>query len=102
MSRIHEKDSAMFVAYDDHEFSSVCSSEKGLMRAILTTALMDLKKDGVLGRKALEYFHSDEEDYIFSFKSICGYLDIDAIVIQKYASAIHAAQKNAKKRTRVP
>jgi hypothetical protein len=71
-----DRDTAIFTAFDDFEHG-VSDAEASLFRAILTTALTDLKKDGLEGRKAREYFLSDEEDYLFSFQSICGYLDLD-------------------------
>ena len=52
-----------------------------LMRAIILRAIEDLNRPGELRDDALAFFNGDnddeEEDYIFSFKSICGYLGFD-------------------------
>ena len=45
------------------------------------SALNDLKKQGELGRKATEFFMSSDDEYIFSFRSICDYLSVDPLRI---------------------
>ena len=72
-----EKNTAIYVAYDDTQAFDGVGPEKHLLLAILLSALSDLKKPGDAGRKAVEYFLSTEDDYIFSFQSICDYLAID-------------------------
>jgi hypothetical protein len=49
-----------------------------LLLAILISALEDLKSDNRAGRKAREFFLSTEEDYVFSFRSICDYLHLSS------------------------
>jgi hypothetical protein len=71
-----DRDTAIYTAYDDFE-QELAPAEASLLRAILSTALSDLEKNGLEGRRAREYFLSDEEDYLFSFHSICEYLNID-------------------------
>jgi hypothetical protein len=78
----NEKNSSLYVAYDDSE-SSLNSSETELLLAILLTAIEDLKDEGRKSRKAREFFLSKEEDYLFSFLSICDYLNVSATVILK-------------------
>ena len=72
-----ERNTALFTAYDDHE-QDLDPAAASLLRAVLNTAILDLEKDGIPGRLAREYFLSDEQDYLFSFQSICSYLNIDA------------------------
>ena len=72
-----EKNTAIYVAYDDAQPFDGVGPEKHLLLAILLSALSDLKKPGDAGRKAVEYFLSSDDDYIFSFQSVCDYLAID-------------------------
>ena len=72
-----KKNTAIYIAYDDFEPIDISLPEKNLLKAILLTAMSDLKKEGMTGRKAMEYFLNPEEEYLFSFRSICGFLDID-------------------------
>ena len=71
------KDTAIYIAFDDHTQFDPARPEKDLLRAILMNALSDLKKPGELSRRAKEYFLSTEEDYLFSFQSVCNFLDVD-------------------------
>ena len=72
-----ERNTAIYVAYDDVRPHDGSVPEKNLLVAILLNALNDLKKPGDTGRKAVEFFLNAEDDYIFSFQSICDYLAID-------------------------
>ncbi len=71
------KDTAIYVAYEDHEPLDESASERNLMSAILMNAMIELNHNGEAGRRAREYFLSKEDDYLFSFRSICNYLSID-------------------------
>ncbi len=73
-----EKDTAIYVAFDDNEPLDPSVPEKNLLRAILVTAMADLKKSGEVARRAREYFLSADEAYIFSFRSVCDFLNVDA------------------------
>jgi len=73
-----KKNTAIYVAYEDRKPKDSALPEKNLLRAVLLTAMNDLKRNGETAQKAMEYFLSPEEDYIFSFRSVCNYLDIDA------------------------
>lgn len=75
--RNEDKDIALFTAYEDAEPFDPAGPEKNLLLAVLTSALSDLKQDGQPARRATEFFLSSDEDYIFSFRGICSYLDID-------------------------
>lgn len=75
--RADEKELAIFTAYDDEEPYDVARPEKSLLLALLLNALSDLNKNGEPHRKATEFFMNEEEDYIFSFRTICSYLSID-------------------------
>lgn len=72
-----DKNTAIYIAYEDYEPRDPTVPEKNLLRAILVTAMADLKKPGEPGRRATEYFLSEEEDYIFSFVSVCNFLNVD-------------------------
>ena len=66
-------------------FDSVCE----LMRAIMLRAIEDYNSPGELREEAIKYFfgltganssdcsQEDNEEYIFSFKNICGHLGLD-------------------------
>ena len=71
-----ETDRVMHVAYEDFEHE-LSLAEITLLRAILSSALVDLEREGMEGRKAKEYLLNEEEDYLFSFHSICSYLDLN-------------------------
>jgi len=71
------KNTAIYIAYDDLEPTDIALPEKNLLKAILLTAMADLRKQGATSRRAMEYFLNPEEDYLFSFRSVCGFLDID-------------------------
>jgi len=73
-----QKDTVIYIAYDDFEAFDSARPEKNLLLAILLTAMNDLKKNGQAARKALEYLLNPDEEYIFSFRSVCEHLDIDA------------------------
>jgi len=69
--------SVAFTGFDDHEQRELATPEKNLLRAILMNAIADLTRPGEMHRKATEFFTSKEEDYLFSFQSICSYLEIE-------------------------
>lgn len=73
-----DRNTAIFVAYEDHQETELAVPERELLRAILRSALIDVKKaksEEEL-RKALHYVLSGDEDYIFSFRSICQFLNL--------------------------
>ena len=80
-----ERDTAIYVAFDDDEPLDFTKAEKRLLHAILETAMNDLRRPGRFSQRAREYFLSSDEDYIFSFRSICNFLDVDANRILKHA-----------------
>lgn len=73
-----EKTAVAHVGFEELEPADPSQPEKELLRAILVTALNDVKKSGDEKRKATEFFLSPDDDYIFSFLSICDYLKLDA------------------------
>ena len=72
-----DKEIAIFSAYEDEQVWDPTTPEKNLLRAMLLTAMADLRKTGDVGRQAREYFLSNENDYLFSFRSVCDYLNVD-------------------------
>ncbi|MFM1848861.1 MAG: hypothetical protein RL417_2335, partial [Pseudomonadota bacterium] len=75
--RENDKNTAIYVAYEEAVPFDPAAPEKNLLRAVLLSAMLDLKKPGDAGRRAVEYFLSPDEDYIFSFASICQFLNVD-------------------------
>lgn len=71
------KDSAIFVAFDDWDHPELATPERSLLRAVLLNAVADLRRPGEHARKATDFFLNKDEDYMFSFHSICSYLNID-------------------------
>lgn len=71
-----EKDTSLFVAYEEHEGFDVAEAEKNLMRAILKSAMEDIRKKGEPHRDARRYLLSEEEHYLYSFKSVCYHLNL--------------------------
>ena len=74
---IEEKKTTINIAYDDQEPLDSALAERNLLRAILLTAMSDLKKPGEPTKRATEYFLNPDDEYLFSFVSICNHLDID-------------------------
>jgi hypothetical protein len=72
-----DRNTAIYVAYEEYVPRDPVAPERGLLIAVLLSALADLRHEGEDGRRAAEYLLSPEEDYLFSFRSVCGFLDID-------------------------
>jgi len=53
------------------------SAVSELMRAIILRTIEDLSTEGELREEALEYLNDEDEEYIFSFNSICRYFGFD-------------------------
>lgn len=68
---------SIHIAYEDESPFDVVAPEKGLLNAILLSAYLDLNKTGPDRRKAIEYFLDPDQNYIFSFRSICEFLSVD-------------------------
>lgn len=73
-----ERNHIAYKGFEELEPHDPSVPEKELLRAILVTALNDIKKMGDDKRKATEFFLSPDDDYVFSFLSICDYLRLDA------------------------
>jgi hypothetical protein len=69
-------DSAIYTAYDDFKGMDSAEAEKNLMRAILKSAMDDIRKRGEPSKEALTYFLSEEDYYLFSFLSVCRHLGL--------------------------
>ena len=52
-------------------------AERRLMRALLDSAIEDLKEEGESYKSALKFFLSKNEQYAFSFRNICRELTLD-------------------------
>jgi len=71
------KNTAIYVGFDDFEQVELATPEKNLLRAILLNAIADVNRPGEFSRRAKDYLLSKEEDYIFSFQSVCSFLNIN-------------------------
>ena len=72
-----DKNTAIYVAYEDCVPYDPATPEKNLLRAMLLGAMLDLNKPGEVGRHAVEYFLSSDEESLFSFQSVCSHLQVD-------------------------
>lgn len=72
-----KRNTAIFTAFDDSEAPELATPERNLLRAVLLNAISDMNRDGEFSRKARDYFLNKEEDYLFSFQSVCGFLNIN-------------------------
>ncbi|MEY4667365.1 MAG: hypothetical protein RL518_64 [Pseudomonadota bacterium] len=71
------KNTAIYVGFDDYEQPELATPEKNLLRAILLNAIADVNRPGEFSRRAKDYFLSKEDDYIFSFQSVCSFLNVN-------------------------
>lgn len=71
-----KEETAIFIAHEDHVHRDIAESEKNLMRAILRTAMDDLRKRGEVHRDARRYFLGTEDFYLYSFRSVCHHLQL--------------------------
>ena len=85
------KETSVYVAFEDAEPLDSAHPEKRLLRAILLSALSDLKKAGDPSRQAIQYFLNQSEEYIFSFRSVCSYLEIDPKRVLQVAGLMERA-----------
>lgn len=82
------KNTSIYIAYDDDEPVDLANPEKNLLRAILTAAMTDLRRSGDSQKHAMEYMLDTDEEYLFSFRSICTLLDIDHIRVLRAAGLV--------------
>ena len=78
-----ERQTVIYIAYDDFEPFDTAIPEKELLRAVLINAIDDLHHGGLEGRRAAEFFLNldESEDYLFSFVSICRHLELNPTVV---------------------
>lgn len=72
-----DKNTAIFVANEEYVPWDPVEPERNLLRAILMSALNDIQKGGSLEEDARSFFLSEEDDYVFSFRAICDFLNLD-------------------------
>lgn len=72
-----DKNTAIYLGFEEYVPHDPALPERNLLRAILLTAMSDLKRPGEAQREAADFFMSTDESYVFSFVSICNHLDID-------------------------
>ncbi len=97
-----EKNIAIHQAFDEWVPYDPALPERNLLRAILLTAMSDLRRPGDARKEATEFFMSEDESYIFSFQSICNHLDIDPKQILLVTGLTGAAQPTAMSEAPVP
>lgn len=71
-----KSDTAIYTAFDDHKPLDPAGPERHLMLAILRAAMEDMNRRGEPYRDARRYFLSNDEQYLFSFVSVCRHLNI--------------------------
>jgi hypothetical protein len=71
------KNTAIYIGFDDFEQPELATPEKNLLRAILLNAVADVDRPGEFSRRAKDYLLSKEDDYIFSFQSVCAFLNVN-------------------------
>jgi hypothetical protein len=76
-----EKNTTIYLAYEDYDAFDPARPEKNLLRAVLISAMSDLRKRDSSSVKAREFFLSQGEEYLFSFQSICNFLDLDSKLV---------------------
>mgnify|MGYP001350210148 CR=1 FL=1 len=72
----NKKETSIFIAYDDFEPLDESQSEKFLLKAVLNSAINEVVRDGLKAKDAVRYFLDTDEEYLFSFRSICEHLNI--------------------------
>jgi hypothetical protein len=77
------KDVAIFTAYEDTIPWDPATPEKNLLRALLITAIADVRKTGQIRKQALDFFLNPDEHYPFAFLAVCEQLKIDPHSILK-------------------
>ena len=70
------QETPVYTAYEDFRPLDVAEPEKNLMRAVLKTAMEDIRKRGEPYRDARRYLMSNDELYLFSFLSVCHHLNL--------------------------
>lgn len=73
----------IFTAYEEFEGLDTAEPEKNLMRAILQTAMDDIRKRGEPYREARRYLMSNDRFYVYSFLNVCQHLDLCPRKIRK-------------------
>ena len=81
-------DKAIYTAYDDHVALDSAVAERNLMRAVLRTAMEDMKKSGYLYRDARTFFISEDDSHLYSFKSICYHLGISPLALRRHVGIV--------------
>lgn len=71
------KNTAIYIGFEDYEQAEMATPERNLLRAILLNAVADINRPGEFSRRARDYFMSKEDDYVFSFQSVCSFLNIN-------------------------
>lgn len=71
-----ERDLSILLSYEELPPYDPSFAEKDLMLAVLRRAMEDIGKQGVEAREAVRFFNSQDDGYLFSFLSICDYLNI--------------------------
>ncbi|MEY4668202.1 MAG: hypothetical protein RL518_901 [Pseudomonadota bacterium] len=61
----------------EHSTGSVGEAVSELMRAMILRTIEDLHGDERLKVKAIDYMHREDDDYVFSFYSICKHFGMD-------------------------
>ena len=94
MSGKGQENETLIVELEDEAYD-FANPERALLAAILVNACYDLRKRGLKQRRAREFFLNPDNDYVFSFRSICSYLSMDpSFVLEKVGLLQEANSKS--------
>jgi hypothetical protein len=91
------EDTAIHTAYEDHQALDPAMPERNLMRAVLKTAMDDIRKSGELYRDARAFMLSSDESYLFSFMSICRHLNLCHLTILRVCGIEQPRRRDQRK-----
>ncbi len=96
MDKQRERDLQKLVAFEEFSAFDETEPEKNLLKAVLLSALDDLAEPGAESLRATKFFTSQEDDYLFSFRSICSFLNVDPDKVLYVAGVRNQEDKTAK------
>lgn len=85
------QDTPVFTAYEDFNPLDIAEPEKNLMRAVLKSAMEDVRKRGEPYRDARRYLMSNDELYLFSFLSVCYHLNLCPKTIRRVLGLLESS-----------
>ena len=87
----------VFTAFEDFSAPDSAEAERNLMRAILRSAMDDMRKRGEPYRDARRYLMSNDNYYLYSFMSVCQHLDLCPKTIRRLVGLNEEGSRQEKK-----